>query len=88
MWVSDPQHGTSYRKKAFFLVYDRSSLSGCSLPDTEDLYFDDELHPSLERDPNMQLLLTSTTNTQEGEEEDMSPALYPANIFDTYDGGE
>jgi hypothetical protein len=52
--------------------------------DTEDLYFDDELHPSLERDPNMQLLLTAQ---QQQEEEDMTPLRYSDNIFDTYDGG-
>ena len=30
-------------------------MSGCSVPETEDLYCDDELHPSLEKNPNMQL---------------------------------
>jgi hypothetical protein len=59
----------------------RSSVSGCSLVDTEDLYFDDELHPSLERDPNMQLLLTASSSQQE-----LSPPLFD-NLFDTYDGG-
>ena len=34
-------------------------MSGCSMLETEDLYCDDELHPSLENDPNMQLLTTA-----------------------------
>ena len=38
-----------------YLNISRSSVSGCSVPETEDLYCDDELHPSLERNPNMQL---------------------------------
>ena len=34
-------------------------MSGCSVVETEDFYCDDELHPSLENDPNMQLLITA-----------------------------
>ena len=30
-------------------------MSGCSVFETEDIYFDEELHPSLENDPNMQV---------------------------------
>ena len=33
-----------------------SSLLSCRLGSTEDLYCDDELHPSLEHDPNMRLM--------------------------------
>ena len=40
-----------------------SSL-GFSLGDTEDLYCDDELHPSLENDPNMRLY-TENINTDQ-----------------------
>ena len=36
-------------------------MSG-SVPETEDLYCDDELHPSLENDPNMQVNATLCRN--------------------------
>ena len=54
-------------KKTPSLSSQPSSLVSCRLGSTEDLYCDDELHPSLEHDPNMRLmdehLLDRFTNT-------------------------
>ena len=62
-------------------LYYRSSMSGCSLPETEDLYCDDELHPSLENDPNMQLF-TSALLRHQLQEYSEQP------IFQSLDGGQ
>ena len=43
-------------KKTPSLSSQPSSLVSCRLGSTEDLYCDDELHPSLEHDPNMRLM--------------------------------
>ena len=41
-----------------------SACSSLGVPYTEDLYCDDELHPSLENDPNM-MLYTENMNTDQ-----------------------
>ena len=53
-------------------------MSGCSLPETEDLYCDDELHPSLENDPNMQLFTAAVDHLHE---------FSDTPIFQSLDGG-
>merc|ERR1719228_2179343 len=63
-------------------ISQRSSISSrTSVPETEDLYWDDELRPGLEHDPHMQLY---TTNMLE-EEEDPLQDFPNQPIFDHND---
>jgi len=61
----------------------RSSMSGCSVFETEDIYFDEELHPSLENDPNMQLLTTAMLMREQRALEELQDA--DACIFQSMD---
>ena len=62
-------------------------MSACSsMVETEDLYCDDELHPSLENDPNMQLLTTAMLSAAAAEhDEDLTDDGAP--IFQSLDRG-
>jgi len=62
----------------------RSSMSG-SVPETEDLYCDDELHPSLENDPNMQLQLFSAPLINELEDQ-LHHFTHQQSLFSSLDG--
>ena len=61
----------------------RCSSLAHSIGDTEDLYCDDELHPSLENDPNMKLYTENLSPDQQ--EKDFVDGQ---RIFDIGDDGE
>jgi len=52
-WIAAPPGGATAVTGTGFCR--RTSTNSCNAMQTEDLYCDDELHPSLENDPNMQL---------------------------------
>ena len=77
---------SSSRKHSMPSIHSRPSACSSlaySLGDTEDLYCDDELHPSLENDPNMRLY-TENINA----EQQTRDCIDGQRIFDIGDDGK